>query len=127
MKASAFKVGDIVRIRQWDDMVEEFGEEKQTGSIVCERYFTPPMKKFCGKRARLTGVRTQDKNGVATVDLLFLDDTSTEAWQFSTDMLEPAIDTEGEDIIDVEPEELQPITPESYDTARLLAELGGLF
>lgn len=44
-----YKVGDIVQIRQWDDMAEEFGTTIH-GSIACRSWhFVEEMKKYCGK------------------------------------------------------------------------------
>lgn len=45
-----YKVGDIVQIRQWNDMVKEFGVNYY-GVIRCNNYcsFVGEMKKYCGK------------------------------------------------------------------------------
>lgn len=44
-----FKVGDKVRIRQWDDMKKEFGVDGD-GDIDCNTsFFVPEMKSLCGK------------------------------------------------------------------------------
>lgn len=45
-----YKVGDIVQIRQWDDMVKKFGVNYY-GAIQCNNYcsFVGEMKKYCGK------------------------------------------------------------------------------
>lgn len=117
MKAKVFKEGDIVRIRQWDDMEEEFGT-MLSGSIDCRCAFTQEMEKFCGREAELLTTAT----GRGIVKLRFLDGTEAGSWTFSTDMIEPV-----EDIIDVEPEELQPVTEEEAEMKKLLDELGGLF
>ena len=42
-----FKVGELVRIRQWDDMVEEFGADGY-GSVACNYRFLDAMKPLCG-------------------------------------------------------------------------------
>lgn len=43
-----YKVGDKVRVRQWDDMVEEFGIKGEDIPISgC--YFVKEMKQYCGK------------------------------------------------------------------------------
>jgi hypothetical protein len=41
-------LGNIYRIRQWDDMVKQYGMYE--GNIDCEgfNYFTPDMKYLCG-------------------------------------------------------------------------------
>ncbi len=75
-----FKVGDRVRIRQWDDMEKEFG---LIGSsyINCACYFTKAMKYLCGKKALIKGI--EDKKVI-----LVFDDNCGAGWNFSTDMLE---------------------------------------
>lgn len=42
-----FKEGDKVVVREWDDMVREFGTNGQ-GEILTPLVFTPEMKRFCG-------------------------------------------------------------------------------
>ena len=42
-----FKKGDIVRIRSWEDMENEFGVEDY-GAIMCKFHFIPQMRKYCG-------------------------------------------------------------------------------
>lgn len=79
-----FKVGDKVRIRQWDDMVEEFGENYGIINVGTE-VFSYAMKYLCGKIAiiKATGannlVRLEFKGNV--------DDT--DYWVYTTDMIEP--------------------------------------
>ena len=79
-----FKVGELVRIRQWDDMEEEFGISG-SGSVACNLYFTESMKPLCGKYAEIVSL---DENNVV-VKLKFFNcgglDTS---WGYSTDMIE---------------------------------------
>lgn len=79
-----FKVGDKVRIRQWDDMVEEFGENY--GIInVGTGVFSYAMKYLCGEIAiiKATGVNNR-------VWLVFKGNVdNTNYWLYTTDMLEP--------------------------------------
>ena len=43
-----YKVGDKVRVRKWDDMVEEFGEYIESIDIpICS--FTKEMREYCGE------------------------------------------------------------------------------
>lgn len=79
-----FKVGDKVRIRQWNDMAKEFGVNY--GLInVGTNIFSYAMKYLCGKIAiiKATGannlVRLEFKGNV--------DDT--DYWVYTTDMIEP--------------------------------------
>lgn len=81
-KKRKFKKGDIVRIRQWDDMEKEFGLNFW-GSIRCAYSFSTPMKAFCGKKAVIEGTY-----GSCGVHLKFSDGTITGLFSFSTDMIE---------------------------------------
>ena len=78
-----FKVGELVRIRQWDDMAKEFGTDG-FGSVACRYFFTKRMKPLCGKYAEITKIRDDGK-----VELRFFNcDDSVEIWNYSTDMIE---------------------------------------
>ena len=83
MNKHEFKVGDRVRIRQWDDMEKEFGLN-EFGSIDCEYMFTKDMKEFCGKVGTIKGFSPM--RGVIFYES-YLNETN---YDFSTDMLEPA-------------------------------------
>ena len=79
-----FKVGELVRIRQWDDMVKEFGVDADGAIKTCVG-FVSFMKPLCGKYAEIVGLAEND----AEVKLKFFNccglDTS---WKYSTDMIE---------------------------------------
>lgn len=74
-----YKVGDRVRIREWDDMEKEFGLYSD-GDIKCECTFTRSMKEFCGR--------------VGTVCVCFDThyrinfDGEEKGWNFSDDMID---------------------------------------
>lgn len=50
----SFCIGDIVRIRDWEDMKKEFGVVG--GMIPCRFSFTPRMRKLCGKQFIISGI-----------------------------------------------------------------------
>ena len=78
-----FKVGELVRIRQWDDMVKEFGT-RSTGSVNCRCLFTEGMKLLCGKYAEIKDLRV---DGI--VFLRFFNcEKEDKCWSYSTDMIE---------------------------------------
>ena len=78
-----FRIGELVRIRQWDDMVKEFGTRAK-GSVDCKCHFTTEMKPLCGKYAEIKDLRV---DGI--VFLRFFNcDGSVENWNYSTDMIE---------------------------------------
>lgn len=78
-----FKVGDKVRIRQWDDMVREFGVDGD-GDIKTSVSFVRSMKSLCGKKAKV---------GYICKYCIFLEDFEDcegldTAYGYSTDMME---------------------------------------
>ena len=78
-----FKVGELVRIRQWDDMVKEFGTDS-FGSVACRYFFTKSMKPLCGKYAEIKDLRV---DGIVFLRFFNCDGLST-CWSYSTDMIE---------------------------------------
>lgn len=80
-----FKVGELVRIRQWDDMVEEFGVDS-VGDVVgnCVSFVTS-MKPLCGKYAEIVSIA---ENGVEVKLKLFNCGGLNTSWGYSTDMIE---------------------------------------
>lgn len=78
-----FKVGELVRIRQWDDMEKEFGLT-MLGSIRCCCCFEDEMKPLCGKYAEIKDLLF---DGIVHLRFFNCDD-SVENWDYSTDMIE---------------------------------------
>lgn len=76
-----FKVGDRVRIRQWDDMVKEFGLTVD-GHIpftkTCSTTFMDDMKYLCGRTATITSINYNTEE----VDLDFDDKSGDTDWYF---------------------------------------------
>lgn len=83
-----FKVGDRVRIRQWDDMEREFGLDA-CGDINSRPFFTRDMRDegLCGRTATILRI---DSRGQVKLD--FNDKSGDVDWKYSTAMLEPLID-----------------------------------
>lgn len=79
-----FKVGELVRIRQWDDMEKEFGVN-DNGSIMCHYYFADGMKHLCGKYAEIVSFA---ENGVKVKLKFFNCGGLNTSWVYSTDMIE---------------------------------------
>lgn len=50
-----FKVGELVKIRQWDDMAKEFGTN-DIGDILCENGFIKEMYPVCGLYAEIVSL-----------------------------------------------------------------------
>ena len=78
-----FNVGDLVKIRQWDDMEKEFGLDTDD-DIDCSEYFVKNMKPLCGKYVEIVRL---DKDGRVGLKFFNCDDLNT-GWAYSTDMIE---------------------------------------
>ncbi len=74
------KVGDWVRIRQWDDMEAEYGMDVY-GNILVPLIFTDIMRKYCGRWGKITCVYEH------SYDIDFLSVLSN--WSWGDEMLEP--------------------------------------
>lgn len=86
------KEGNLVKVRQFDDMAEEFGVYYEHGNPFCEpctvkincfKLFTEKMKKYCGKTIRINSTMETDFNLYGFFHY--------EGYSISTDMLEPYI------------------------------------
>lgn len=77
-----YKVGDKVKIRQWDDMEKEFGLNNW-GSINCKNEsFVTDMKKFCGKIVTINNVNANDGFNIKEDE---------ECWRFTEEMIEKEV------------------------------------
>lgn len=74
------KVGDWVRIRQWDDMEAEYGVDVY-GNILAPLTFTDTMREFCGHWGRITRVYG------CSYDIKFL--FASSGWSWNDEMIEP--------------------------------------
>lgn len=83
--AREFKVGEKVKIRQWDDMEKEFGLG-DSGFIKVHFSFNSYMKHLCGRIATITNILSDGK-----VILDFEDKSGDIYWTYSTDMIEPCV------------------------------------
>lgn len=77
-----FKVGDRVVVRDWDDMIEEYGAT-EGGTIHCRFGFTDTMRHLCGRTATVTDAY----KGCIKVD--FDDKSGDTIWSYSSDMFNP--------------------------------------
>lgn len=85
-----FKVGDKVRIRQWEDMKREFGTVSW-GAINCSNSFTEGMRELCGKKATISDIYGAFSKNVSLKNFENCEGIDTN-WCYSTDMLEPVED-----------------------------------
>lgn len=109
-----FAVGDRVRVRQWDDMADEYGNKPLPGSIDCivpSPYgycecpsFIAPMKRLCGLSGTVERVDL-DAYGdcVDSIRVKFdLDDGKSDIdfnWGYCNTMFEPDAEVEIDDTV----------------------------
>lgn len=76
------QIGDLVRIRTWEDLREEFGIDED-GNIPCKFTFTEYMKNMCGDEFIITNIYNGKYSGHERGSVML-----------SIDMLEPPTDEE---------------------------------
>ena len=82
-----FKVGDRVRIRDWDDMEREYGTDSDGDIEVSDIIFTRCMRHLCGRYATISSINRQNN----IIDLEnWSDNSGNTSWVFTKSMLEPA-------------------------------------
>ena len=92
-----FKVGDKVKVREWDDMIAEFGETPY-GDIRCAPLidFTPKMKEFCGREVTICSVRHSDTSPNTFRYFIKEDDGN---WVWVSEMFEPTASNSSPEVI----------------------------
>lgn len=92
MRKFKFKIGDTVIVKEWNELVEEYGVEKDYGDeiIPCRENFISTMRCYCGEIAI---IEKRAPNGLR-IKLRFLDtDTHLHYLRyghtFSEDMIKP--------------------------------------
>ena len=95
------KEGNIIKIRQWDDMESEYGYSSLENAIMCEHLFTDFMKELCGKEFKITKEMEEDYVRFEHFYIdNHLDDAGTKDYIIiSTDMIE-SIKTTDDIVID---------------------------
>lgn len=79
-----FNVGDVCRVRQWDDMFEEFGGNDSY--IDCDFAFVDSMKYMCGRLFTIASIEKHEL-GLLCRSVEGIEGTGT-SWYVGTDMLE---------------------------------------
>lgn len=89
-----FHEGDVVRVRQWDDMEMEFGLSDY-GSIACLFTFTDQMKCFCGFECVIAKILSDRRIHFDSESIVPTDEShayltgNMRHFSWSADMLEP--------------------------------------
>ena len=94
------KEGNIIKIRQWDDMESEYGYSSLENAIMCKHSFTDFMEELCGKEFKITKDVEEDfkEDGYFYTDDLDCLDVELSVI-ISTDMIE-SIKTTDDIVID---------------------------
>lgn len=79
--------GELVRVRLWDDMKNEFGTDYD-GDINCRICFSSGMRKFCGREFIVTDVVQSYHDDLYKIGGL------TREYTITSEMIEPASITE---------------------------------
>ena len=87
---SKFAPGDIVRIRDWDDMAAEYGVTDGDIDIGENRpWFTQPMRQFCGMICTVTAIETVSRYELVRIkEVGDAPNDSIQLWNFCDEMLE---------------------------------------
>lgn len=85
MEQKSFRIGQRVRIRDWDDMLKEFGPTR-FGSIDCKYAFSSFMKHLCGCEAIICGIYGSE---VKLCDWTGCEEGADTDFYYSFDMIEP--------------------------------------
>lgn len=88
MKLEDIRVGDELRIRQWDDMVDEFGID-YFGAIPVRLGFNKSMAYMCGEKFTVSAI---DGYCLSSIEKIEYKSDDTDYWYISADMLEPIMD-----------------------------------
>ena len=80
-----FKVGDKLRIREWEDMKSEFGLKEICGqdTIPCNFHFCDSMKPMCGKDFTVSRISNESYFSEENTECL-----DNQRYSISADMLE---------------------------------------
>ena len=82
MRVEDIHVGDVVRIRDWDDMAQEFGVIESGTHIRTRPVFLEDMKYLCGQEVMVVEIRSPHD--------IIIDYERTEGCFLGADIFEPA-------------------------------------
>ena len=94
------KEGNVIKIRQWDDMESEYGYSSLENAIMCKYLFTDFMEELCGKEFKITKDMEEDFKEYRYFYTDIFDGSDIErSVAISTDMIE-SIKTTDDIVID---------------------------
>lgn len=88
MKLEDIRIGDELRIRQWDDMVDEFGINDYV-IIPVRLGFNADMAYMCGEKFTVSAINCGILSSIEKIEYKRGNGTY---WYISADMLEPIMD-----------------------------------
>lgn len=87
MRLDDIHVGDLLRVRSWEDMLYEFGSGN--GDVIgCRFGFPTEMQHLCGKVFEVGSIADQE---IMPSDMSMLLKYNRTYWHLSADMLEPCV------------------------------------
>ena len=104
-----FAVGDKVKIREWDDMVEDYGyEDGDPDIIACKGIFLSSMKPLCGMQFtihRIFGSQSEERDVAVSFEeepkeLYGRHGNPDEKFMITTAMIEPVEGNNGRFYLD---------------------------
>lgn len=93
MRDEDIHIGDVLRVRQWDNMMREYGID-ELGNINTKYVFPKHMQHFCGRRFQVTNL-SNEVFGKLYAGIIF-DAVKPSEYQFASDELEPLFDEDWE-------------------------------
>ena len=95
------KEGNIIKIRQWDDMESEYGYSGSEKAIMCKHLFTDDMGELCGKEFKITKQMEEEYKAIGHfyIDNYSDDIDAKPYFIITTDMIE-SIKTTDDIVID---------------------------
>lgn len=107
MKLEDIHVGDILRVREWQDMESEFGLDGR-GGIKCPLAFVPEMKYLCGKVFTIANIDIDSVQSAERYECSpYWENSAGCKWHISPEMLEPISEYDIDDMVD---ESYEPIS-----------------
>ena len=107
MKKEDIKVGDVLRIRQWEDMKCEFGVDKFDSINIDDdnESFVVEMRYLCGKKFTVKEIdKTKNRIRFVSKEGIEIEARNDWSWSISAGMLERELDDNNNDYVASEDE-----------------------
>ena len=91
MREEDIQIGDVLMVREWDDMEREFNLD-DCGAVDCCYRFVSEMKYMCGMTFTVAGSRKTANGHIAYDSRERIEQWGSKRWNISADMLEPFVE-----------------------------------